>query len=142
MANCLDVAQYILERRGPTSTIKLQKLVFYSLAWSLVWDEDPIFTDKIEAWANGPVAPRLFHEHKGLFKADSIPHGHSENLTKDQKETVDKVIEFYGNKSAHWLVELTHMERPWKEARGDCPPGESCNNPIPIDKIAEFYSAL
>lgn len=36
MANVFDVAQYIRDKTGQISTIKLQKLVFYSKAWSLV----------------------------------------------------------------------------------------------------------
>ena len=33
-----DVAAYILEKIGSMTTMKLQKLVYYSQAWSLVWD--------------------------------------------------------------------------------------------------------
>jgi uncharacterized phage-associated protein len=39
MAHAQDVAQFILERRGEMTAWKLQKLVYYSQAWSLVWDE-------------------------------------------------------------------------------------------------------
>ncbi len=34
MATVHDVAAYILEKRGPMTTMKLQKLVYYSQAWS------------------------------------------------------------------------------------------------------------
>ncbi len=37
MANAKDVAQYILEKQGEMTSIKLQKLVYYTQAWSLVW---------------------------------------------------------------------------------------------------------
>ncbi len=53
MASCLDVAEYILREMGPVTAMKLQKLVYYSQAWSLVWDEEPIFEEEIQAWANG-----------------------------------------------------------------------------------------
>jgi uncharacterized phage-associated protein len=44
MANVHDVAAYILEKVGePISTMKLQKLVYYSQAWHLAWDEEPLF---------------------------------------------------------------------------------------------------
>ena len=36
-----DVAAYILQKTGSMTTMKLQKLVYYSQAWSLVWDEKP-----------------------------------------------------------------------------------------------------
>ncbi|CUP62134.1 Uncharacterized phage-associated protein [Anaerostipes hadrus] len=43
MANVFDAAKYILERLGEMSTMKLQKLCYYAQAWSLVWDDVPLF---------------------------------------------------------------------------------------------------
>ena len=40
-----DVAAYILEKIGSMTTMKLQKLVYYSQAWSLVWDEKRLFEE-------------------------------------------------------------------------------------------------
>ena len=66
MATVGDVARYILERLAPdrfgdrVTAWKLQKLVYYAQAWSLVWDEVPLFPERIEAWANGPVCPTLY----------------------------------------------------------------------------------
>ena len=34
-----DVAAYILRKQGTLPAMKLQKLVYYSQAWSLVWDD-------------------------------------------------------------------------------------------------------
>ncbi len=62
-----DVAAYILEKKGIMSTMKLQKLVYYSQAWSMVWDEKPLFEENIEAWANGPVVRDLFYYHRGRY---------------------------------------------------------------------------
>ena len=70
-----DVAAYILNKLGTISTIKLQKLVYYCQAWSLVWDEAPLFNEKIEAWVNGPVVRELFAFHRGAFQIGSIPIG-------------------------------------------------------------------
>ena len=49
----LDVAAYILERQGRMPTTKLQKLVYYCQAWSLVWDERPLFDEPMR---HGPTA--------------------------------------------------------------------------------------
>jgi len=93
-----DVAAYILERCGEMSTMKLQKLVYYSQAWSLVWDDEPLFEENIEAWANGPVVPSLYNRHRGYFKVtNSIINGNPDLLNEDQKETVRVVCEAYGN---------------------------------------------
>ena len=60
MANVFDTAKYILEQKGDMFTMKLQKLCYYSQAWGLVWDDEPLFDEDFEAWVNGPVCPELF----------------------------------------------------------------------------------
>ncbi|MCH7691617.1 MAG: DUF4065 domain-containing protein, partial [candidate division Zixibacteria bacterium] len=50
-----DVAKYILSKLGGVSAMKLHKLLYYAQAWSLVWDERPLFQERIEAWVSGPV---------------------------------------------------------------------------------------
>jgi uncharacterized phage-associated protein len=64
----VDIAEYILEQLGEITTMKLHKLLYYCQAWHLVWDEEPLFEARIEAWANGPVAPEIYELHRGIFK--------------------------------------------------------------------------
>ncbi|GAA6622551.1 Panacea domain-containing protein [Scytonema sp. NUACC26] len=142
MVNVHDVASYILEKMGPLMAMKLQKLVYYSQAWSLVWDEEPLFPEKIEAWANGPVVPALYNSHRGQFKVSELPEGNSGNLTPTQRETIDEVIKFYGNRSSQWLSDLTHKEDPWINARQGLMLGERGNQEITHAAMAEYYSSL
>ena len=72
MANVFDTAKYILEQFGSMSTMKLQKLCYYSQAWSLVWDDSPLFEEDFQAWANGPVCPELFFKTQGKYSASAI----------------------------------------------------------------------
>jgi uncharacterized phage-associated protein len=95
-----DVAAYILKKIGPMTTMKLQKLLYYCQAWSLVWDEKPLFHEEIEAWANGPVVREVFNEHRNLFTLDRVS-GYPSKLSSVQKETVDNVLSYYGDKSSH-----------------------------------------
>ncbi len=142
MASADDVAAYILRERGEMTAMKLQKLVYYSQAWSLVWDERPLFEARIEAWANGPVVPSLYQKHKGLFKVSSWPDGDPEKLSVIQRETVDSVLEFYGGKSSQWLSDLTHREDPWRDARRNLAPGERGAEEITPAAMAEYYGSL
>ena len=137
-----DVAAYILAKMGAMTTMKLQKLVYYSQAWSLVWDEAPLFEEAIEAWANGPVVRELFNSHRGSYEISTMPIGNPRLLSQEQQETVDAVLEYYGDKSAQWLIELTHMEDPWIHARKGMPPLERGNRVISLDTIADYYSSL
>ncbi len=144
MATALDVAAYILQRQGSMTSMKLQKLVYYCQAWSLVWDEEPLFKDRIQAWANGPVVPRLYEAHKGQYRVsrDSLGCGDPSTLTANQKDTIRKVLEFYGKQTAKWLIDLTHLEAPWKDARGNLRPGISSTAEITHEAMAEYYSGL
>ncbi len=143
MAKVLDVAAYILNKQGPMTAMKLQKLVYYSQAWTLVWDEKPLYRNHIEAWANGPVIPALYKAHRGLFRVGrGTVRGNAARLIANEKETIDAVLRHYGGKSSHWLSELTHSERPWKSARKGLEPGERSNQEITQAAMAEYYGGL
>ncbi len=142
MASVFDVAAYILDRQGSMTTWKLQKLVYYCQAWSLVWDDDIIFPEEIEAWANGPVVRELYNAHRGKYRISCLRKGNPETLTETQRETVDAVLTFYGDKSPQWLSDLTHMEAPWQSARRGIPDGVRGNKVIPKEALAEYYGSL
>jgi uncharacterized phage-associated protein len=138
-----DVAEYILQACGEMTAMKLQKLVYYSQCWSLVWDERPLFDERIEAWANGPVCPPLYEKHRGTFRlSPGSIGGNPETLDKDERETIDIVLKFYGEKTAQWLSDLTHSEAPWKEAREGLSPGDRSNRRITESAMAEYYGSL
>lgn len=141
VVHAVDVAAYILNKLGKITAMKLQKLLYYCQAWSLVWDEEPLFSEEIEAWANGPVVRNVFNMHKNLFKISQID-GTPSKLSETQIETIDSVLGFYGDKDSHWLSELTHMEYPWKSARGNLLPGVRSNNVISHASMMDYYTSL
>lgn len=144
MATVFDVARYILNRIGTMTTMKLEKLVYYCQAWSLAWDGVPLFEEDFQAWANGPVCPELFATHKGCFILESNYYNNYEPypFTTNQIETMNVVLEDYGDKEPRWLSELTHKERPWRETRVGIKPGEPCDRVIPKELLREYYEGL
>lgn len=136
-----DVAAYILDVCGEMTTMKLQKLLYYCQAWSLVWDDEPLFKEEIEAWVNGPVVREIYNEHRNQFKIQEI-EGDFSKLSAIQKETINSVLNYYGNRSSQWLSDLTHMEDPWKLARVGLRAGERGNRVISHASMAEYYSGL
>lgn len=144
MASVFDVAKYILLKMGIVSTWKLQKLCYYAQAWTLAWTDKPLFEEDFQAYANGPVCPELFHAHQGKYRIsfEDLKLGNPDNLSDDQKDSVDKVLEEYGDLEPYELREMTHQERPWKIARGNCPEGAYCSNIISKDSMAEYYGSL
>lgn len=141
MANVFDVAEYVLQARGPMSAWKLQKLVYYSQAWHTVWDDVPLFDARIEAWANGPVVRDLYSRHAGQFTVRTV-NGNPDELSGDERESVDIVLDHYGHRSSQYLSDLTHMEAPWRDARRGVPDGERSTNEITLEAMSEYYSSL
>lgn len=143
MRNVFDVAAFALSKLGPTTAMKLQRLVYYCQAWSLVWDEEPLFNERIEAWANGPIVPELYEIHKNKFKVEAadIP-GNPEALSETQKEVVSIVLRDYGEKSTQWLTDLTHLEAPWRDTRKGMSDAERGNREITWAAMAEYYGSL
>lgn len=143
MANVDDVAAYILEREGEVTALKLQKLLYYAQAWNLVWTEGtPLFPDRIEAWANGPVVRSVYAKHRLQMSVGSWPTGDSKRLSEGEKENVDIVLGFYGKKPGYELSELTHREDPWRVARGDTPLGARSEEEITQLAMYEYYDSL
>ena len=146
MATVFDVAKYIVDKCGEMDTWKLQKLVYYCQAWSLVWDGQPLFSSKIEAWANGPVCRDLYYRHKGRYSVGPdtpIWDGANPDALSDiERETIDAVLRDYGDKPGHWLRALTHLEDPWNQARVGVPLMEQCENEITHDMMRFYYGSL
>lgn len=123
-----QVAQYYLNRTyfdgELISPLKMQKMVYYAYVWNLVKNKNKLFDEKIEAWPAGPVIPSLYHD---LKKYEASPIGKEFcdiDVAKFRKNTdhnvlniLDEVYEKYISLSAFELVELTHSELPWKNAR-------------------------
>lgn len=139
-----DVAAYILQKHGPMSHMKLQKLLYYSQAWSLVWDDKPLFDAQIEAWVNGPVVRVLYAELRTQFQVSQsdIKGAEPNRLDAEERATVDAVLGHYGDRSAQWLSDLTHMEHPWRAAREGLAPNERSQREITQASMAEYYSSL
>lgn len=144
MANVFDVAKYILDRTEPMSAMKIQKIVYYAQAWSLVWDDAPMFENRIEAWANGPVVRDLYNIHRGQFTVSSANFEllASGELTDTQHETIDAVLEAYGSRTAQWLSDQTHSEAPWRVAREGMGDGDRGEREITLESMAEYYSSI
>lgn len=144
MTTIFDVAKYILHQTGRISTWKLQKLCYYSQAWTLAWSGKPLFNENFQAWSNGPVCPELFKAHQGKFsiEEDELNVGNPETLSAEEKENVDIILRDYGEMEPYDLRELSHAEAPWKNARGNLQEGEKCTNVITKDAMGEYYGSL
>ena len=109
-----DVAAYILQKRGPMTAWKLQKLVFYSWAWSLVWYDQLLFMEPVEAWENGPVVRELYMLHRGQRTVQNVTGNPAAIL---DTRAIDRVLVAYGGWSPQELRDTAHEEEPYGKAR-------------------------
>lgn len=144
MASVDDVAAEILHEIGPIDTFKFQKLAYYSQAWHLVWEDEPLYSARVEAWANGPVVPKLYQRHRGLYRVSEWKWGDRKRLKGRERTTIEAVVDHYGKKKGVDLAELTHRERPWLEARqrAGLAPGDRGNALITPEAMLEYYGSL
>lgn len=147
MTTIFNVASYILDITGTITTMKLQKLAYYSQAYSLATTGYPLFNEDFQAWRNGPVCPELFAMHRGKFliRKGEIMLPNTEKLNEDsltdsQKLIVKKVCEKFAEYSGSDLSALTHHEDPWKNAYDVTDGSAICVQKITKTSLKEYYS--
>lgn len=131
----IEVADYIRARAGVPSydTMKLQKLVYFAQAWHIAWVGKPLFDEAFEAWTNGPVVRSIYREQKrNALKG-------REKVTGEAAAIIDGVCDFYGARNFSELIELTHKDEPWAEARAGLPAGAPSRKPLEPSTLRDFY---
>lgn len=117
--SALDIAAYIINKsiddNNPVSNLKLQKLLYYVQAASLVFREKELFYEDIKAWQYGPVVESVYLEYK-YYSRYTICEKRELSLEIDieSKELIDEVLKSKAIFTAYDLVRLTHEESPWK----------------------------
>ena len=115
MCKAINVAEYIINTI-PVDNLKLQKLLFYSQAVHLVLNKTPLFNDRIEAWMYGPVVPSVYKKYKKIgYEILQPSKTQKATLSDSEIESIDMVIDYYGNMTGVQLVTKTHQESPWKD---------------------------
>ena len=133
MTNSIDVLKYIKSQLPDVAKTKALKLLYYSQAWSLVWDGCRLFPEDFRAWQYGPVEPNAFFHFDGTpANADSVPNR--------AKRVIDAVLQHYGSLSAKELTAMTHSEKPWSDAYEGPDGGHAKGNPISESAITREYT--
>ncbi|MFZ4863970.1 Panacea domain-containing protein [Sphingobacterium sp. Mn56C] len=150
------ITNYVNQKGDTVSHKKLQKLLYYVEAWHLVNFGKPILEEEFQAWVHGPVIPELYQKLKDFgFNDLKVINEEEETVDKEiesiiQKNGLDEnkvefiysVLDNYGSLSSFELELLSHSEKPWIDARGNCAPHERCTTVISKETMLEFYSQL
>jgi len=133
------------EEPDPLTNLRLQKLLYYAQAWSLVVRGSELFPETVEAWRHGPVVPAVYREFGEGFGAAPITpdlpiFAEAAELPGEDREFIAQVWEAYKMHSATQLAYMTHRETPWIKAWGSRPANGSGDDPIPCVDMVEFFS--
>lgn len=155
IATATDVARYILalaiEDGDLITNLKMQKLIYYAYAHTLINNGVRLFSEPIEAWPNGPVVKSLYHRLKQYgsnpisedflgFRTEGEFDRLAARFPAEVLETLNGVYETYMPMSAFQLVMSTHNEKPWREARRGLTPTEISDRSLADDDIIEQFS--
>jgi uncharacterized phage-associated protein len=125
--------------------LKLQKLVYYAQAWHLAMYQQPLFSNRIEAWLHGPVCREIYDRFRHLswnpIPASLAYINIDRHLDHETIAFLDEIWEVYGQYSATRLEQMTHEEEPWIEARKNVLPGNPSQAAIGEETMARYYAA-
>jgi uncharacterized phage-associated protein len=149
---------YCIKNEIPINHLKLQKILYYTQAWHLVYfDKFPIFQETPQAWVNGPVYRSVYEQFKGKGKYDNFELQEQYRdkideffsrakekllLEPEQWKFIDAILTNYALMSHEKLVMLTHSERPWNEAREGLGLFDYSENQISLESMYNYYSKL
>lgn len=110
----LPVAKTIIEHQKQGSGERIAALCFYALGWHSLWAGARLFDERIYAGARGPKIPQLYDEN-GRINLKAIMF--SPKLTSDSADTVQTVLNTYGQLDTQDLLYVLRVERPFYLAR-------------------------
>lgn len=100
---------------GRVSNSVLQKLLYFSQAWSLVIDGRPLFEEELKAWKYGPVVPSVYYGYRQNSDA-YIQEAFNVNLAAPL--IVKSVVRFYGGfykKNRGEFYNIANRDQLWEE---------------------------
>ena len=124
MYSAIEISKYIIDyscdKGKPTSNLRLQKILYFVQANFLISKNVECFNDNIYAWDFGPVVPSVYFEYK-IFGGASIPSSGTNNkeynISESDKQLVNEIVDQCNQYSTSSLVQITHSQKPWNEAR-------------------------
>ncbi|MDD2548437.1 MAG: DUF4065 domain-containing protein [Candidatus Pacebacteria bacterium] len=142
------IADYFIKKGSEENRLitnkKLQKLLYYSQAWNLVFNNKPLFDEEIEAWVHGPVVRSIYFKFKdnGFNPIKDFDVEKVKEIDEDTISLLDEIWRVYGKFDAEYLEMLTHNEKPWQEARDGFSPYVHSEKKISLKSMKKYYSEL
>lgn len=122
---------------------KLQKLLYYVQGWSLAALHTPAHVDQTEAWRDGPVVPSVRNAFWGQSCQSVRISTSTDQLSTIPSEVngvISLVVAHYGSLSTDELIDMTHEEKPWANARQGLNLHERSRIPISLNDLHDYFA--
>ena len=138
-----DIARFFLSQENHgIDNLKLNKIIYIVLGYSLGLYDYNIFEEEVEAWMYGPVIPTIYSKYRE-YGGRTIPKENDEETgmlnIKDNGRLyliLNFIKERYNTQTGIDLMWLTHGEgTPWSNYYR----GHSERNTIPRKAIRKYY---
>ena len=141
--NVAEAIIFLSKKQGMgTDPLKLQKLLYFAQAISLVRNNRPIFKDSIGAWKYGPVINSVYKKYKN-YKNRNIECDLEtiDNLNLSEKDiaVLEDTLETFKRYTGGQLTKMTHDHLPWKEVFRE---GRKKNPTIKNERMREYYKGV
>lgn len=116
------------------TNLKLQKLLYFVQALSLLIFDKKAFPEKVLAWSYGPVVNEVYQKYKQNHANEITSEFPVKNISSGLYKIIDEVVIYYGSIETNRLIDFTHEEEPWKNTE--------INKEIDIDLIKNYFKKV
>lgn len=116
------------------TNLKLQKLLYYVQAISLLVFNKSAFSEKILAWSYGPVVKEVYQKYKSNQANEIVLTGNVKEISSGLYKIIYEVVDNYGVIEANKLIDFTHEEEPWIKT--------NLNEEIDINLIKQYFEKI
>lgn len=128
--NAHDVKTLIQTLHPDGGVIQVMKWAALSFGGHLHWEREELFPEHIQPWEMGPAVAEIY-DYPDV-------KGNIGNLSPSQRASVERTLAIYGHLSGTALIELTHKQTQWIDARKGVTTVRSTKRIMPT-AIAEYY---
>lgn len=116
-----------MEDAGKTlSILKLQRLLYFAQGWHLAFYGEPLFGERFQAWAQGPINRKIYDRfagrplHSEVSAADVSKDFDATWVSREKSNHIRSVLEAYARCEHSNFDEIIDKDAPWLEARSGC----------------------
>jgi uncharacterized phage-associated protein len=143
-----DVTDYLLSKETKANgkditNLDVHKILYFAQGWHLAINGERLFQEELRAWVHGPVVPeiyfRLAQYEKYPIPITEVRGDPVHDLPEAVRNFLDQIWTKYSALQTGKLVDLTHEQAPWRNARRDTEARQKSEEPLSTSDMMEFF---